>query len=107
MSNMADLRQSSNLAFASTSNALENVSNEIFRAPKTVAPLCVCGRSGLCGDNFVERFALFLQGRHFLASANQQVAIKGKLGLVSNRAVAWDHNHRVRYFREVRFGSPD
>ena len=63
----------------SASNALENVSDEVFRAPKAAAPLCVCGSGRLCGDNFVERFALFLQSRHFLSSANQQVAIKREL----------------------------
>jgi putative NADH-flavin reductase len=34
------------------SNALENVSDEVFRAPKAVAPLFVCGGGRLCGDNF-------------------------------------------------------
>src|SRR6267143_2154154 len=53
----------------SASNALENVSDEVFRVPKAVAPLCVCGGGRLCGHNFVERFALFLEGGHSLASA--------------------------------------
>src|SRR5580700_7843498 len=91
----------------SVSNALENVSDEVFRAPKAVAPLCVCGGGRLCGDNFVKRFALFLECRHSLASANQQVAVEGELGFVANRAVAWDDNHRVRDFRQVDFGSAD
>jgi hypothetical protein len=54
----------------SASNALENVSDEVFSAPKAAAPLCVCGCCRLCGDNFVEAFALFLKGRNFLASVN-------------------------------------
>jgi hypothetical protein len=49
--------------------------------------MCVC-RGG--GDNFVERFALFFESRHFLASANQQIAVKGELGFVVNSAVAWN-----------------
>jgi hypothetical protein len=44
----------------SASNALENVSDEVFRAPKAAAPLCVCCGGRLCSGNFVERFALFL-----------------------------------------------
>jgi hypothetical protein len=43
-----------------TSNTLENVSDKILRFPESVAPLCVCGASGLCSDDFVERLALFL-----------------------------------------------
>ena len=93
------------LKAANRSNAQENVSDEVSRAPKTVAPLCVCGGGRLCGDNFAECFALFLESRHFLAGANQQVAIKGELGFVSDRAVAGDDNHRIRDSREVRFGS--
>src|ERR1700741_4155261 len=82
-----------------TSNTLENVSDKILRFPESVAPLCVCGASGLCGDDFVERLPLFLQSRYFLASANQEVVIKGELGFVANRAVAWDDNHAVGDFR--------
>src|SRR5215831_4947715 len=52
-------------------------------------------------------FALSLESCHFLASANQQVAIKDELGFVANRAVAWDDNHRVRDFRYIRLGSAD
>src|SRR5579859_4848010 len=89
------------------SNALENVSDEVFRAPKAVAPLCVGGGSWLCGHNFVERLALFLEGGHFLASANQQVAVEGELGFVANRAVTRDDNHLVRDFRQVELGSAD
>jgi hypothetical protein len=48
---------------------------------------------------------LFLESRHFLASANQQVAVEGELGFVANRAVPWDDNHLVRDFRQVDFGS--
>src|SRR6201987_1840839 len=88
-----------------TSNTLENVSNKILRFPQSVAPLCVCGGSGLCSDDFVERLASFLQGRNFLASTDQQVAIKGELGFVANRAVAWDDDHLVRDFRSIRLGS--
>jgi len=51
----------SQIPIASTSHALENVSNEILRASKAGAPPFVCGGGRLCGDNFVERFALFLQ----------------------------------------------
>src|ERR1700736_3844577 len=91
----------------SASNAMENVSDEVFRAPKAVAPLFVCGGGRLCGDNFVERFALFLEGRHFLASANQKVAVEGQLGFVANRAAPWDDNHLIRNFRQVEFGSAD
>src|SRR5580704_4347144 len=94
-------------SLAIKSNALENVSDEVFRAPKAVAPLCVGGGSRLGGDNFVERLALFLEGRHFLASVNQQVAVEGELGFVANRAVPWDDNHLVRDFRQVGFGSAD
>ena len=63
-----------------TLNTLENVSDKIFWFPESVAPVCVCCGSGLCGDDFVERLPLFLQSRYFLASANEQVAIKGVLG---------------------------
>src|SRR5580693_6965729 len=91
----------------SVSNALENVSDEVFRAPKAVAPLCVCGGGRLGGHNFVDRFALFLEGGHSVAGANQQVAIKGELGFVANRTVPWDDNHIVRDFRQVGFGSAD
>src|SRR6266478_5991714 len=91
----------------SVSNALENVSDEVFRAPKAVAPLCVCGSCRLCGYNLVQRSTLFLESSHFLASADQQVAIKGELGFVANRAVAWDDNRRVRDLRQVSFGSAD
>jgi len=77
---------------------------KFFRAPKAVAPLCVWGGGGLCGDNFIERFALFLESRHFLPSVNQQVAIKDELGLVANRAVTWDKDHRVRDFCHVLLG---
>src|ERR1700746_794978 len=82
-----------------TSNTLENVSDKILRFPESVAPLCVCGASGLCSDDFFERLALFLQGRNFLASTDQQVAIKGELGFVASRAVAWDDDHLIRHFR--------
>src|ERR1700746_3755642 len=82
-----------------TSNTLENVSDKILRFPESVAPLCVCGASGLCGDDFVQRLPLFLQSRYFLASINEQVAIKGELGFVANRAVAWDDDHLVSDFR--------
>src|SRR3984957_12423893 len=91
----------------SASNALENVSDEVFRAPKAVAPLCVWGGGRLCSDNFVERFPLFLQSRHFLSSANEQVAIKRELRFVANCAVAWDDNHLVGDFRQVGFGGAD
>jgi hypothetical protein len=74
-------------SLAIKSYALENVSDEVFRAPKAVAPLCVGGGGRLGGDNFVERLALFLEGRHFLASANQQVAVERELRFVANRAV--------------------
>ena len=47
----------------SASNALENVSDKVFWGSEAVAPLCVCGGGKLCGDNFVERFALFLESR--------------------------------------------
>src|ERR1700746_3724128 len=83
-----------------TSNTLENVSDKILRFPESVAPLCVCGASGLGSDDFVERLALFLQGRNFLASTDQQVAMKGELGFVANRAVARD-------FRWIRLGGAD
>jgi hypothetical protein len=82
-----------------TLNTLENVSDKIFWFPESVAPVCVCRGSGLCGDDFVERLPLFLQSRYFLASTNEQVAIKGELGFVANRAVAWDDDHLVSDFR--------
>src|SRR4029434_2154867 len=91
----------------SASNALENVSDEVLRAPKAGAPLCIRGDCRLFCDNLVERLALFLQSRHFLASANQQVTVEGELGFVANRAVPWDDNHLVRDFRQVGFGSAD
>src|SRR6266481_6244729 len=91
----------------SASNALENVSDEVFRVPKAVAPLCVCGGGRLCGHNFFERFALFLEGGDLLPSANQQVAVEGELGFVANRAVPWDDNHLVRDFRQVDFSGAD
>src|SRR5215471_5473003 len=83
---------------ANTLNALKNISDKVFRAPKAVAPFFVCGSGGLCGDNFVQRLALFLESRHFLASTKQQVEIKGELRFVANRPVTWDHNHCVRDF---------
>ena len=33
--------------------------------------------------------------RRSLASADQQVAVKGALGFVANRAMPWDDNHAV------------
>src|ERR1700740_746109 len=66
------------------SNTLENLSDKILRFPESAAPLCVCGASGLCGDDFVQRLPLFLQSRYFLASINEQVAIKGELGFVAH-----------------------
>src|SRR5580693_8455495 len=91
----------------SVSNALENVSDEVFRAPKAVAPLCVCDCGRLCGHNFVDRFPLFLEGRHFLAGANQKVEVEGELGFIANRTVSWDDNHIVCDFLQVDFGSAD
>src|SRR5258708_1060830 len=64
-------------SLAITSNAPENVSYEVFRAPKAVAPRSACDAVRLFGSNFVERFAFFLKGRHPLASPNQEVAIEG------------------------------
>jgi hypothetical protein len=37
----------------SSSNALENQSDELFRAHKATAPLCIGGGCGLGSDNFV------------------------------------------------------
>src|SRR5215472_3212019 len=37
-----------------TSHALEDISNEIFRTPEPVAPLCVGGSGKFCGDNFLK-----------------------------------------------------
>ena len=64
-----------------------------------VAGLIQSGGFGSFSKHFVERLALFLQGRNFLASTDQQVAIKGELEFVANRAVAWDDDHLIRDFR--------
>src|SRR6516164_2185376 len=86
------------------SNTLENISDEIFRAPETVAPLCVCCGCRLRGYNFVEGLALFFESCHLLASAGQKVTIKGELGLVTDGAVTRDDDHAGRDLRQVRFG---
>ena len=66
-------------SLVASSDSLENVSDKISWFPKSVAPLCVCSCSRFCGDNFGERFALLLERGYLLASADQQVAIEGKL----------------------------
>jgi hypothetical protein len=86
-------------------NALEDQSDELCRAHKATAPLGVVGRSRLRGNNFLERFALFFESRHFVTNTNQQVAVEGQLRLVANGTVTWNDDHPVRDFGQISFRS--
>ena len=88
-------------------DAFEYQSGEHPWTHEAPSPLIIPGRCGLRGDDFIEGSTLLLEGRYLVASANQQVAVESKLGLVPDRTMPWNNDCVVRDFGQVSFGGLD